>query len=71
VAAARELAEAAPSSPSAGLTGQGLLTAAGKLEEGCVAMALGRELEASIGVAIDASADLRAVELALRAEKQA
>jgi hypothetical protein len=67
-AAARGLAEAAPSSPAAGLTGHGLLTAAGELEQGCVAMALGRELEASIGVAVEASTDLRASGKAATAE---
>ena len=68
VTAARELADAAPSSPTAGLTGHGLLTAAGELDDGCVAMALGRELEASIGVAVQASDDLRAAGRAATAQ---
>lgn len=57
--AATALAEAAPSSPTAGLTGKGLITHGGPLDEGCVAMAFGSQLAASVGVARDASDDLR------------
>jgi hypothetical protein len=57
--AARALADAAPSSPVAGLTGNGLLTREGQLQEGCVAMAFGSQLKAAVGVAREASRDLR------------
>jgi methyl-accepting chemotaxis protein len=50
---------AGPDVPNAGLTGKGLITAAGPLDEGCVAMAFGPQLKAAVGASPDASADLR------------
>lgn len=58
-AAATAIAKTAGTAPSAGLTGHGLLTLDGQLEEGCVAMALG-PVEAAVGVAVDAHHNLRA-----------
>ena len=57
-AAAAAVTEAAGAAPSAGLTGNGLLTPEGQIEEGCVAMALG-QVKAAVGVAVDARHDLR------------
>lgn len=58
-AAALQLA-AGEGVPTAGMTGSGLISAGGPLEEGCVALALGPQVRASIAVGHEASRDLRA-----------
>jgi hypothetical protein len=50
---------AAGGAPTAGLTGRGLITADGPLDEGCVAMAFGGDVRASVGASPDAGDDLR------------
>ena len=45
---------------TAGMTGKGLITADGPLDEGCVAVAFGPQLSAGVAVADRASEDLRA-----------
>src|ERR1700741_5021650 len=58
-AAAREMAAVAPGAPSAGMTGKGLITPTGPLDDGCVAIAFGPHVNASVAAALDASGDLR------------
>lgn len=50
----------AAGAPVAGMTASGAITGDGPLDQGCSAMAFGRGLEASVGVAQRASRDLRA-----------
>jgi hypothetical protein len=56
---AREIERAAGGAPTAGLTGRGLITADGPVDEGCVAMAFGTSVRASVGASPEASNDLR------------
>jgi hypothetical protein len=58
-ASAREMATAAPGAPSAGMTGKGLITPTGPLDDGCVAIAFGPHVKASVASALEASGDLR------------
>lgn len=58
-ASATALADAAGGAPEAGLSGRGLFSADGPLDEGCVAMAFSDKVRASVGASLDASADLR------------
>jgi hypothetical protein len=57
---AAEIADAAGGAPSAGMTGRGLFGPEGPLEEGCVVMALGADIRASVAAREEASEDLRA-----------
>jgi hypothetical protein len=65
---ALQIAEAAGGAPSAGMTGKGLFGPDGPLDEGCVAMAFGRQVSAAVAVREDASGDLRAAGHACTAE---
>ncbi len=58
-AAAVALEEAGAGAPTAGLSGRGLFSSDGPLDEGCVAMAFGPKVRASVGASPEASADLR------------
>jgi hypothetical protein len=59
-ASAREMATAAGAAPSAGMTGKGLITPSGPLDDGCAAIAFGPHVHASVAAALEASGDLRA-----------
>lgn len=54
------LADAARGAPNAGLTGRGLFSAEGPLDDGCVAMAFTPTVRAAVGACAEASRDLRA-----------
>ena len=56
---ATEMAEATGGATSAGMTGKGLFGPGGPLDEGCVAMAFGPQLSATVAAAEQASGDLR------------
>jgi methyl-accepting chemotaxis protein len=58
-AGAEALERVSAGAPAAGMTGRGLMTADGPLDEGCVAIAFNGELRASRGRRTDASGDLR------------
>jgi len=58
-AAALERA-AAGGVPAAGMTGKGLIGPAGRLDEGCVAIAFSNRIRAAVGATREASRDLRA-----------
>jgi len=58
-AATREMADAAGGAPSAGMTGKGLFTQDGPLDDGCVAMAFDTKVKAAVSASTDASVDLR------------
>jgi hypothetical protein len=58
-AAAVALEEAGAGAPTAGLSGRGLFSSDGPLDEGCVAMAFGPKVRASVGASPEASNDLR------------
>jgi methyl-accepting chemotaxis protein len=45
--------------PTAGMTGKGLIAAEGPVDEGCIAIAFGPRITASVGASPEASADLR------------
>jgi hypothetical protein len=65
---AEELAQAAGSATSAGMTGKGLFGPDGPLDEGCVAMAFSSQVSAAVAIAEDASGDLRTAGRACTAE---
>jgi hypothetical protein len=54
------MAEAAAGATAAGMTGKGLFGPDGPMDEGCVAMAFGSQVNAAVGVSEHASSDLRA-----------
>lgn len=54
--------------PTAGLTGKGLITADGPLDEGCVAIAFSTEIAAAVGAMPEASDDLRSAGRATTAQ---
>jgi hypothetical protein len=58
--AATEMADAAGGAPSAGMTGKGLITPSGPLDEGCAAIAFGPRVSAALAAREEASGDLRA-----------
>jgi hypothetical protein len=58
-ASAEAIERAGAGSPTAGLTGKGLISAEGPIDEGCVAMAFGPQVKASVGASPEASSDLR------------
>jgi hypothetical protein len=57
---AKALSAAAGGAPTAGMTGKGLITADGPLDHGCVALAFGTGVRASVAASLEASRDLRA-----------
>ena len=59
-AGAEALERAAGGAPAAGMTGKGLMSEGGPVDEGCVAIAFGRDVSAALGRRVDASSDLRA-----------
>jgi hypothetical protein len=58
-ASAGALEEAAMGAPAAGMTGKGLITPDGPLDQGCVAMAFGTRVKAAVANRQEASRDLR------------
>jgi hypothetical protein len=58
-ASARQMREAAGGNPTAGMTGKGLISADGPLDDGCVAIAFGSRVRASVASTGDAASDLR------------
>jgi hypothetical protein len=66
--AAAELQSAAGSAPTAGMTGKGLITADGPLDEGCVAIAFDKQVRAAVSASRQASRDLRAAGRACTSE---
>lgn len=57
--AAAALEQAGAGAPTAGLSGRGLFSSDGLLDEGCVAMAFSPRISASVGASPEASNDLR------------
>jgi hypothetical protein len=56
---AAALQREARGAPTAGMTGKGLITSDGPMDEGCVAMAFGKQVRASVAASPNASEDLR------------
>jgi hypothetical protein len=56
---ASAIAEAAGGAPYAGMTGKGLIGPSGSLDDGCVAIAFGTEVDAAVAASEDVSDDLR------------
>ena len=57
--ASETAARVAPGVPVAGMTGSGVITPNGPLDEGCAAIAFGPSIRVGVGVSTDASADPR------------